>query len=128
VFADFTDQQRAIRRRCLGGNVHCLLNNGQRSNAAPEVSKIEDGGLMAVGIAVLDFLFGCHHGELSRVFTVGGETYRVCFGCGAKFEYSIETMSIERRLPSAPMTGFRLASNGNATNTSRAIETQACLR
>ena len=27
-------------------------------------------------LAVLDFLFGCHHVHLSRVFTLQGETYR----------------------------------------------------
>ncbi len=65
---------------------------------------------MAIIMAVLEFLFGCHHPDLSRVFTLEGETYRVCFGCGAKFEYSLETMSIERRLVSAPvMTRFRIA-------------------
>ena len=61
-------------------------------------------------IPILDFLFGCHHGYLSRVFTLGGETYRVCCDCGARFKYSLETMSVERRLSSAPvMTRFRIA-------------------
>ena len=61
-------------------------------------------------VLILDFLFGCHHGHLSRVFTNGGETYRVCFDCGARFEYSMETMSIEGRIPLAPMmTRFRIA-------------------
>ncbi len=48
-------------------------------------------------MAIIDFLFGCHHGNLSRVFTIGGHTYRVCCDCGAKFDYSLQTMSIERR-------------------------------
>lgn len=66
--------------------------------------------LVAGLVVILDFLFGCHHGHLSRVFTLGGETYRVCFDCGAKFEYSLETMSVQRRLSSAPvMTRFRIA-------------------
>jgi hypothetical protein len=47
--------------------------------------------------AVLDFVFGCHHGRLSRVFTIDRRTYRVCCDCGAKFEYSLESMRIERR-------------------------------
>lgn len=47
-------------------------------------------------ISVFDFLFGCRHGRLSRVFTLGGETYRVCCDCGAKYRYSLETMSIEQ--------------------------------
>jgi uncharacterized membrane protein len=45
----------------------------------------------------LDFLFGCHHRQLSRVFTIDGRTYRVCCACGAKFFYSLTSMSIERR-------------------------------
>jgi len=68
------------------------------------------GALVARLVVILDFLFGCHHGHLSRVFTLGGETYRVCFDCGAKLEYSLETMSVQRRLSSAPvMTRFRIA-------------------
>ena len=37
-------------------------------------------------VAALDFLFGCHHHNLSRVFTIHGRTYRVCCGCGAEFK------------------------------------------
>jgi hypothetical protein len=53
---------------------------------------------MEILLSALDFLFGCHHVHLSRVFTLKGETYKVCCECGAKFEYSLETMSIEGRL------------------------------
>jgi len=49
-------------------------------------------------VTVFDFLFGCHHSNLSRVFTIRRETYRVCCDCGTAFKYSLETMSIERRL------------------------------
>jgi len=41
-------------------------------------------------IAIFDFIFGCHHRHLSRVFTMGGRTYRVCCDCGADFRYSLE--------------------------------------
>ena len=65
---------------------------------------------MATLIAILDFLFGCRHTHLSRVFTLQGETYRVCCDCGAKYAYSLETMSIVRRLPvMAVQTRFRIA-------------------
>lgn len=65
---------------------------------------------MAILLAMLDFIFGCHHVHLSRVFTLQGETYQVCCDCGAKFAYSLETMSIVRRLPLAPAsTRFRIA-------------------
>jgi hypothetical protein len=47
--------------------------------------------------------FGCRHVPLSRVFTLKGETYKVCCDCGAKFAYSLETMSIEGRLPLTPV-------------------------
>lgn len=44
----------------------------------------------------LDLIFGCHHNQLSRVFTIEGRTYRVCCRCGAKFGYSLASMAIER--------------------------------
>ncbi|MGA7402361.1 MAG: hypothetical protein WCC99_14535 [Candidatus Sulfotelmatobacter sp.] len=49
-------------------------------------------------IDILDFVFGCHHGHLSRVFSIDGRTYRVCCDCGAKFKYSLAGMCIERKL------------------------------
>jgi len=62
--------------------------------------------------AALDFLFGCHHSNLSRVFTIGGRSYRVCCDCGANFKYSLDTMSIQQRDFSrsapAPCHGFHL--------------------
>jgi hypothetical protein len=68
------------------------------------------GGPLAIILAILEFLFGCHHVHLSRVFTLQCETYRVCCDCGAKFAYSIETMSIKHRLPLTPvLTRFRIA-------------------
>ena len=65
---------------------------------------------MATLTNILEFLFGCHHVHLSRVFTLQDQTYRVCCDCGAKFAYSLETMSIQRRLSLAPvLTRFRIA-------------------
>jgi hypothetical protein len=48
-------------------------------------------------VSILDFLFGCHHSHLSRVFTIHRRTYRVCCDCGAKFKYSLASMCIEQR-------------------------------
>ena len=56
-------------------------------------------------IAVFDFLFGCHHHGLSRVFTIAGRSYQVCCDCGAEFNYSLDAMSI---VPCA-VTGFGIA-------------------
>jgi hypothetical protein len=47
---------------------------------------------MQTPVATLDFILGCHHTRLSRVFTIEHRTYRACFDCGAKFEYSLESM------------------------------------
>jgi hypothetical protein len=44
--------------------------------------------------SALDFAFGCHHAKLSRVFTLEGRSYKVCCSCGARFDYSLRTMSI----------------------------------
>ena len=41
-----------------------------------------------------DIIFGCRHSSLSRVFTIGGETYIVCWVCGTKLPYSLKTMSV----------------------------------
>jgi hypothetical protein len=41
---------------------------------------------------VLEFVFGCHHRELSRVFTIDNLTYQVCFKCGRKLNYSWKLM------------------------------------
>jgi hypothetical protein len=32
--------------------------------------------------------FGCRHRQLSRVFTIKKQTYKVCYECGQEFEYS----------------------------------------
>jgi len=42
---------------------------------------------------ILEFLFGCRHGTMSRVFTIRGRSYQVCCDCGFTREYSLETMS-----------------------------------
>src|ERR1700723_114277 len=51
---------------------------------------------------VYDFIFGCRHDNLSRVFTIGGDTYTVCWLCGIKFPYSLDRMSIVSSEPEPP--------------------------
>jgi hypothetical protein len=51
---------------------------------------------------LLNLLLGCHHSNLSRVFTIRRRTYRVCCVCGAEFDYSLHTMAIERQSAQAP--------------------------
>ncbi len=60
--------------------------------------------------SAFDLLFGCHHGNLSRIFTIQGRTYRVCCDCGTEFNYSLEDMAIEQRVRQDPMlTCVRIA-------------------
>jgi hypothetical protein len=83
------------------------IRKGTRDQRHTQIAK---ASFMETLLAILDFLFGCHHVQLSRVFTLQGETYRVCCDCGAKFAYSLKTMSIEHRLPLTPaLTRFRIA-------------------
>jgi len=50
----------------------------------------------------LDFAFGCHHTNLSRVFTIKGRSYKVCCDCGRKFDYSLREMAVVRPHPVRP--------------------------
>jgi len=52
-----------------------------------------DGGTHPLSGA-LDFAFGCHHAKPSRVFTIEGRSYKVCWDGGEHFEYSWRSMSI----------------------------------
>jgi len=62
---------------------------------------------------VFHFAFGCHHNQLSRVFTLNKRTYQVCFECGREFEYSWAQMHSLRRSVGnpafAPLTSIRQA-------------------
>lgn len=62
---------------------------------------------------ILESVFGCHHSQLSRVFTIKKRTYRVCFDCGREFEYSWELMHSRRPTVAdtayAPSNGVRQA-------------------
>ena len=46
--------------------------------------------------SVITSLLGCHHPNMSRVFTIRKRTYQVCCDCGKEFAYSWERME---RLP-----------------------------
>jgi len=58
-----------------------------------EIELLKLGEMKAFIGRALEFLFGCRHSAVSRVFTIHGRTYQVCCDCGAEREYSFETMS-----------------------------------
>jgi hypothetical protein len=73
---------------------------------------------------VADYVFGCRHKALSRVFTIGRRTYKVCCDCGAEFECSLRTMSAKRRGALGPLRGTstrRSDSYGSCTGTASAV-------
>jgi len=41
---------------------------------------------MKLLLGVFQFIFGCRHPHLSRVFTIKNRTYKVCFDCGREFD------------------------------------------
>jgi hypothetical protein len=41
---------------------------------------------------IFQFTFGCHHSQMSRVFTIRKRTYRVCFECGQEFDAAAPTI------------------------------------
>jgi len=41
---------------------------------------------MRLFLGAFQFIFGCRHRHLSRVFTIKHRTYRVCFDCGREFD------------------------------------------
>lgn len=47
-------------------------------------------------IGLVATLFGCWHRNLSRPFTHGRQSYRVCLGCGARKNFNTETLITSR--------------------------------
>lgn len=48
--------------------------------------------LRAVANFFAEILFGCSHARLTRPFTLGDETYKVCLDCGKQVYYSAQEM------------------------------------
>ncbi|MGB9181778.1 MAG: hypothetical protein WCB68_21285 [Pyrinomonadaceae bacterium] len=53
--------------------------------------KVDTGKLLKAISSWLTRLFGCWHMEMSRPFTHGGETHRVCMGCGARRQFDVKS-------------------------------------
>ena len=70
---------------CLLMLLACIATNVllQRSGGPPASS-----GFMKSLLWIVEFAFGCHHRQMSRVFTIKKRMYQVCFGCGQEFDYS----------------------------------------
>ena len=40
-------------------------------------------------------LFGCRHSEMSRPFSVQGQAYRSCLGCGARRQFNVDSWKMQ---------------------------------
>ena len=58
---------------------------------------------MNLFLGVIQFMFGCRHRHVSRVFTIKQRTYTVCFDCGQEFD-----------LPDAHMPAYSATSRNAA--------------
>ena len=47
------------------------------------------GHLMKSLMWILRLAFRCRHNQMSRVFTIKGRTYQVCFKCGEEFDVPV---------------------------------------
>lgn len=43
-------------------------------------------------VGLLSLLFGCHHSELGRPFTIHKNSYRACVRCGARRPFNTKTL------------------------------------
>jgi hypothetical protein len=63
-----------------------LFTFDQACGLQPEDGYEEKAGPMNPLRWMFQFVFGCRHRHLSRVFTIKGRTYKVCFDCGEEFD------------------------------------------
>jgi hypothetical protein len=59
---------------------------------------------MKIVLDVFQFVFGCRHRHLSRVFTIKQRTYKVCFDCGREFD--MPSARAPKRLDTASTAGL----------------------
>jgi ribosomal protein L37AE/L43A len=50
-------------------------------------------------LRIFQVLFGCHHHQLSRVFTIKHRTYHVCLECGREFDHLRAANGLPTALP-----------------------------
>ena len=97
---EFTQKVEALARkgcaRFVGSSPHAV-NRLVWSAASLSKWLKWPKGIMKLLNPIFDFLLGCHHRQLSQVFTIEKRTYKVCFACGQELDYSWARM---RLLPS----------------------------
>jgi hypothetical protein len=64
-----------------------------KSNGESNLMLAESANFFGRKIGLVATLFGCWHKNLSRPFTYGKESYRVCLNCGARKDFNAETFT-----------------------------------
>ena len=75
--------------------------------------------MRAFSNAIFEWIFGCHHRRLSRVFTIDHKTYQVCLVCGRKLEYSWRAMSLIKTSETPQTLASFITAFSEAVNNSR---------
>ena len=63
-------------------------NYGHFRTGNAQASKKTNPGLMAR-------LFGCRHNQMSRPFSVNGQSYRSCVDCGARRQFNVDSWKMQ---------------------------------
>jgi hypothetical protein len=74
-----------VQRRMVDSFPGCVCRMGVVGKSRTETR-------LELRLKTFDFVFGCHHAHLSRVFQTGRQIYRVCCDCGTRFDYSLATV------------------------------------
>ena len=70
----------------------------------PQTGMLELGNPLTEGVNYLfNRVVNCWHVKLSRPFTHGRETYRVCLRCGMRREFDIQTWKSVGRFYASPI-------------------------
>ena len=56
--------------------------------------RVEWSRLITVSLSIVTRAFGCWHQEMSRPFTLGAKSYRVCLECGAHRRFNPQTWEL----------------------------------
>ncbi|MDQ6786123.1 MAG: hypothetical protein M3033_04810 [Acidobacteriota bacterium] len=73
----------------------------------------QTNGVFGNKIGLIGKLFGCWHKQLTRPFTVDGDSYRTCVHCGARKQFDLQTLKTVGAFHYPPAISFNRSMNGN---------------
>lgn len=73
----------------------------------------QTNGVFGNKIGIIGKLFGCWHKELTRPFTIGGDSYRACVDCGARKQFDLQNLQTVGAFHYPPAVSFDRNMTGN---------------